>query len=194
MSSQDCLAVQLQCFRYLGLFASPKRKTLAKLFLCSQISCYVLNLLLQSFFLVANATNVVGFADDIGNVIRVFNSFVKLSILFLTYDKVAKIMQQINDTSASLKNHRSIQKVKKLEGRVAIIYVRTAILIVTWICLNPVIVSLIHLIKSGDYEFNLPVRSSFFGSESNLTSYLLTYAMVGCISFSTIFAHVRSII
>lgn len=193
MTSQEFLAVQMRCFKYLGFFLGSKRELFGKLFQWFQISCFILNLLLQSYFLVMKATEVIGLADDLGNVIRVFNSFVKLSSLWFANEKVAMLMNQINDMSLNLKKHHKIQKVKKLEGRIAIIYVTLAILIVTWVCVSPIIFSVVNVIIHGTYEFNLPIRSSFFDNNSSLIAYLLTYAMVACISYSTVLASVSVI-
>lgn len=193
MEIQGCLSVQLKCFRLLGFFPGVKRNTLGKIFQWLQISCYILNLLLQSYFLVMNASDVLGFAGDIGNVIRVFNSFVKLSALWLANDKVTAVMHQISAISVDVKSHRKFQAVQKLERQIAQTYFRIAIMIVVWICVSPVIFDMLHLMNHGSYGFSLPIRSSFFKSDSSLTSYLMTYVMVGCISYSTVLAAVSLI-
>lgn len=193
MESQECLSVQLKCCRLLGFFLSAKLKSLGKIFQWLQISFCILNFLLQSLFLVINASDVFELTGDIGNVIRVFNSFVKLTALWLSNDKVATLMHQISAISLDVRSHQKFKRVQKLERRIAQTYFRVAIMIVICICVSPVVFDLIHFMKHGSYGFTLPVRSSFSKSVSSLPAYLLTSVIVGFTAYSTILATVSAI-
>ena len=191
------LTIQFKCLNLIGFYRPGfiKHPKIFRAIHCSNIFCCIFSLFGEGNFVIKNYQDVVTASEASAPFLIVIITMLKLIFFYRLKDDLFQSFDELKAliTYAKLRNPKIMNLVSKVDKLSASVYTVACIAAGLTYVLAPALGNLINFVLvTGDYNYEMPMKSSFPYNDSLSPAYEFTYAMFGYGTYLAVLSNVST--